>query len=270
MTSITAVAEQVAPVTAPTTPTDTPSFETFSSTAPKELQELFTKNGVKDFDTLSKSYSGLNSMLGKKGLVKPAEGAPEEEVKAYNDKLYNEYLNVPADGKYEYKIPETIPQEAVSQEFIDSLAATAKEIGIGKDKFQKVIDVIYDAYGKMLATQETPSLDTLQKEWGKDVEKNTQEAHAFYKNYMANDPAGQAAAERFGNDPDFLRFVHNMSKSLKEDKLSTPESQKLTSDDMKRNAVEKTRIAMEARAKGDYALSEKLQKEAQELYAQAI
>lgn len=272
MSNITATAEQVyvEPTTGEAPKAETPSFETFISTAPKELQELFSKNGVKDFETLNKSYNGLNSMLGKKGLIKPAEGASEEEIKAYNEKLYNEYLNVPADGKYEYKIPETIPQEAVSQEFLDTLSATAKDIGIGKDKFQKIVDVIYDAYGKMLSTQETPSLDNLKQDWGKDVDKNIQEAHAFYKNYMSNDPAGQAAAERFGNDPDFLKFVYNMSKSLKEDRLSAPEEQKLSVEDIKKSAVEKTKQAMEARAKGNYALSEKLQKEAQELYSQTF
>lgn len=272
MSSVVATAEPTyVPQTTEEPAAEPIKFETFLTSAPKELGELLTKNGVKDFETLNKSYSGLNSLIGKKGLIKPAEGASEAEIAAYQEKLYAE-IGVPADGKYEYKIPETIPEDAVSQEFLDSFAATAKEVGVSKDKFQKLIDVVYDAYGKTLVAPQDGqvTIEQLKKEWGKDYNAKAQTVDAFYKNVMKNDPSAEAAAQKFGNDPDFLKFAYNIAASLKEDKLDTPYAQTLSTEDIKKSAIEKTQQAMAARNKGDYITAEKLQKEIHEMYSKII
>ena len=271
--NVTAVAENVFvdPNTGAASDTNnTPAFNNFVTSAPKELQELFSKNGVKDFETLNKSYSGLNSMLGKKGLVKPAEGASEEEIKTYNEKLYNEYLGVPTDGKYEFKIPDNIPQEVVSEEFLNDLQVKAKEVGVSKDKFQDLVDVIYAHYGKSLENAVGPTLSDLQKEWGRDAEKNIQAAHAFYKNYMASDADADALAKKYGNDPIFLKGMHKLASLMKEDRLEAPQENKFSIEETKKSAMNKMREAMEARNKGNYILAESLQKEYQELLAKTI
>jgi hypothetical protein len=254
-------------VTPETNPTPSVNFDSFKSVAPKELVELFDKNGVKDFDTLNKSYTGLNSLIGKKGLMKPVEGAPEAEVKAYNEKLYEE-IGVPKDGKYEYTIPEIVPPEAVSQEFLDKLSSKAAQNGVPAKAFQEIINEVYTAYGEML-NESKPSLEGLKTEWGKDADTNIKLAHNFYKNVMASDPNLDAASLKFGNDPDFIKGIYNLAKRMGEDKLDANNiNNAMNPDDLRAEGKKLAAEASELHRKGDFKGAELKNKQAQEKYSQ--
>jgi len=265
MTEATALTTDTTNVEA-TTQTTAPDFTAFTSSAPKELQELFTKNGVKDFDTLNKSYSGLNSLIGKKGLIKPEEGASEAEVKAYQEKLYQE-MGVPTD-KYEYTLPDTIPEEAISKEFIANLETKAKANGVSNKAFQEIMTDVYTAYGEMLNASK-PDLSGLQKEWGKDADTNIKVANAFYKNYMQNDPNADASAKKFGNDPDFLKFTYNMARKMGEDRLDASHvNSNLSPDTVHAEAKALAAEAVKLHKAGDWKGAQTANEKAKEKYAQ--
>jgi hypothetical protein len=156
-------------------------FEDFTKVIPQELKSLYEKNGVKDFDSLKKDYEGFNSLKGKKGLVKPAENAPEDVKQAYQKQLFQE-LGVPEDGAYEYELPEIVKEEWVDQGFLDELAAVAADNGINKKAFQEVINKVYGKFGEMVSkAMESQSQEGLKKEWGDSFTENAQLANNIFK-----------------------------------------------------------------------------------------
>lgn len=122
-------------------------FDSFINAVPEDQREVFTKNGVKDIDTLAKSYKGLLEMKGKKGLVKPADDAPDAEKEAYRESLLNE-MGRPEGGEYVFDIPDTVADEYVSDDFLNDLADTAYKNGMSQAGFDELINKMYTAYGE--------------------------------------------------------------------------------------------------------------------------
>lgn len=254
--------------------TTTPDFGSFVEKAPTELKELFNKNGVKDFDTLAKSYNGLNSMLGKKGLVKPGEEASEAEKEAYTKSLYKE-IGVPEDGKYEYALPEVFKtdfKDHVDQEFLDKLAGVAAQNGVNGKAMQAIVDTVMGEYADML-TESKGDFTTLKTEWGNDFDTNVKLAHEAYKSGLnVNDPRVQAFEQKFGNDPDAVYAFAQLAKKIgiKSDTMQGPtQSTAVGKAEITQQAVAKTQAAMNAIKENKYNEAEKLQTEARELYARA-
>ena len=135
--------------TAQITETETPSFDfdNFLNAVPETDREVLTKNGVKDIDTLTKSYKGLLEMKGKKGLIEPSEDASDEEKTAFKESLLDK-LGRPENGEYQFDIPDTVADEYVSDDFLNDLAETAYKNGMSQDGFNELINKMYSAYGK--------------------------------------------------------------------------------------------------------------------------
>lgn len=127
--------------------TNTFDFDSFINAIPEDSRDVFTKNGVKDIDTLAKSYKGLLEMKGKKGLVKPSDDAPDADKQAYRDALLNE-MGRPEGGEYTFDIPDTVADEYVSDDFLNDLADTAYKNGMSQEGFSELINKMYTAYGK--------------------------------------------------------------------------------------------------------------------------
>jgi hypothetical protein len=120
---------------------DTPAleFNTYMESLSDAHKELLSKNNVDSFEAQEKWTSGLNSALGKKAPLRPEEGAPEAEVKAYQDALKNE-LGRPDDGKYEFDLSEGSKEEYYSDEFFNGLAGIAFDAGMSAEGYQKLVD----------------------------------------------------------------------------------------------------------------------------------
>lgn len=139
--------------TAPTTPpTETPqtqapslSFDDFMKNIPENYRAVFEKNQVKDFETLGKSYEGLLSIKGKKGLIPPSENATEEERTAFQKELHK-YAGVPEDGKYDFELSENVNLDYVNDDFLNELATIAFKSGINQKGFGEIVNTIYEAY----------------------------------------------------------------------------------------------------------------------------
>lgn len=268
---------QPAAAAGPATNTNsTPDFGSFVESAPNELKELFNKNGVKDFDTLAKSYNGLNSMLGKKGLVKPADDAPEAEKEAYTKSLYKE-LGVPEDGKYEYQLPEKFGPEGqykdhLDQDFQKGFEEIAARNGMTSKGVQELSDHIWNAYGEMIE-ESRGDFTSLKTDWGNDFDNNVKIAHEAYKTGLnVNDPRIQRFEQKFGNDPDAVFAFANMANKfgIKSDSLQGPtQTTAVGKSELTQQAVAKTQAAMNAIKENKYNEAEKLQTEARELYARA-
>lgn len=124
-------------------------FNTYMGSLPSEAQEMYKKNGVDSFDKQTKWVAGLNTALGKKGLVRPSDDATEEAKTAYKDAILKE-MGRPDDGKYEFDLPEGSKDEYYSEEFLGGLAKVAYDSGMDQKGFQNLVDAIAKPYNEFM------------------------------------------------------------------------------------------------------------------------
>ena len=118
-----------------------------------ESQEAINKAGWKAPDEIVKSYNELRTELNKKGLVEPAEGAPQAEIDAYlkargrPDAATDYTFALPAD------VPKDMPYDAA---FADAFRNWAFEQGFTK----KQAAAMHDNYVRDAAKKWNTQLET--------------------------------------------------------------------------------------------------------------
>jgi len=113
------------------------NFDDFKAALPETTRSLLDKAGVKDFETFDKDYTGLTSLIGKKGLIKPEEGAAPEVMAEYNKKLFAE-IGVPEDGVYNVEAPEGWNNDnGLGQEVLDGLAELGLKNGLSTGAYKQ-------------------------------------------------------------------------------------------------------------------------------------
>lgn len=127
------------------TPVASFSFDDFMGQYQPEQRQLYEKQGIKDFDSLHKSVSGLLSKLGQKGLIPPKETATEQEKSDFQKQLYK-HIGVPEDGIYEYTLSEDVDSEIISDDFVNQLADIASKNGVSKTAFESIVNEIYKQF----------------------------------------------------------------------------------------------------------------------------
>ena len=125
------------------------TFDNILSKFSEDGQSTLTKNGVKDFDTLEKSYKGLLELKGKKGIIEPSENASDEEKSVFRESLLDK-LGRPEEGKYDFEVKEEIADEYITDDFVGELASLAHKNGINNEGFQSILDHIYGNYAKVV------------------------------------------------------------------------------------------------------------------------
>lgn len=134
-----------APVEAQATPeTTTQSFgyTDFINQYTPEQRQVYEKQGIKDFDTLHKSYQGLLSKIGEKGLIPPKETATEQEKSDFQKQLYK-HIGVPENGTYEYSVADDVNAELINDDFVSKLANIAYESGVPAKAFEGIVNQVY-------------------------------------------------------------------------------------------------------------------------------
>jgi hypothetical protein len=247
-----------------TTTTDAPSysFDDFKSALPETLSESFNKNGVKDFESLDKHYNNLNSLIGKKGLIKPDEGAAPEAVAEYNKKLFAE-LGVPQDGVYNVPTPEGWGEgNGITQDILDGLATMGVEKGLTPAAYEGVLGLMNETASKLKAqsAEMFGTAEALAKEWGNEAETNSKLAEQFVENNM---PEAKALLEL----PVFKKFALELAKKTGDDTLRSGEVNDTTKADLNDKLNDLTRDAIAARNSGDYKLVESLDRQRQAIMA---
>ncbi len=124
---------QAAPVIIANPPTSAADAPEWLKTFSPESQEAITKAGWKDPNEVIKSYNELRTELNKKGLVEPAEGAPQAEIDAYlkargrpdaaTDYAFALPTDVPKEMPYDAAFAETFRNWAFEQGFTKKQAA---------------------------------------------------------------------------------------------------------------------------------------------------
>lgn len=226
---------------------EAPSFEDFKAAIPETTREAFEKNGVNDFEALDKHYTNMNSLIGKKGLIRPDESAGEDALKAYTSGLYKE-LGVPENGEYEFNIPESWDENSgITQGLMDSLAKLGVETGISGKAYQGIVDVLGDTVAQMQnqSAELFGTAEALKEAWGDKFDANDKKVEAFIDR-IAPDKKGLL------NLPAFKQFALSMIEKTGEETLqggNVTESGKAALED---ELAKLNKELLEARKSNDY------------------
>jgi hypothetical protein len=201
---------------APASATDAPAPEVAEK--PEWLPEKFWRNDKADVESLSKSYQGLEQLLGKKAnaIVPPSEKSTPEEVAAYR-----KAIGVPESPEAYNLKPEQLP-EGVTWD--DNVAKKAAELAhkhnvpaAAMQEFMKFdmerAALMNQAAAQMIETQLETGRAELQKVWGDKMPEKIELARRAAVT-AGVDPTSQGFV-----DPQVVKAIVNLAEKLSDDKL---------------------------------------------------
>lgn len=178
--------------TAPATSADKPAETTAKVDAPTEDGEdlswvpaKFLRDGKPDFQNLAKSYQSLEKKIGQKGNFAP------ESIEAY------EYT------------PKSI---TLDEEANKAFKEDALQAGLTPKQYQWALEQYEKAYEQTTDTPEKAKA-YLEKQWGKDYEKNVQQAIKAFETYVPS----HIPIEVIGNNPFVIDILSRIGGELGED-----------------------------------------------------
>jgi hypothetical protein len=201
---------------APASATDAPAPAVAEK--PEWLPEKFWRNDKADIESLSKSYQGLEQLLGKKAnaIVPPSEKSTPEEVAAYR-----KAIGVPESPEAYQLKPEQLP-EGVTWD--DNVAKKAAELAYkhnvpaaAMQEFMKFdmerAALMNQAAAQMIETQLETGRAELQKVWGDKMPEKIELARRAAVT-AGVDPTSQGFV-----DPQVVKAIVNLAEKLSDDKL---------------------------------------------------
>jgi hypothetical protein len=200
----------------PASVTDAPAPEVTEK--PEWLPEKFWRNDKADVESLSKSYQGLEQLLGKKAnaIVPPSEKSTPEEVAAYR-----KAIGVP-DSPEGYNLkPEQLPEGVVWDESVAKRAAElAHKHNIPASAMSELMKfdmeraaLMNQAAAQMIETQLETGRAELQKVWGDKMPEKIELARRAAVT-AGVDPTSQGFV-----DPQVVKAIVNLAEKLSDDKL---------------------------------------------------
>ncbi|MCG8394201.1 MAG: hypothetical protein MI745_14075 [Pseudomonadales bacterium] len=132
---------------------DENAFDKFLDGRSDSYKEMLQKNNVDSFEKHEKWVEGLNSLIGKKGLIDPGEGATEEAKEEYREKLLDA-IGRPEDGKYEFDLPDGSKDDYYTDDFLDAIAGVAHKYGMSSEGFQELINTIAMPFNELMGEWE--------------------------------------------------------------------------------------------------------------------
>jgi hypothetical protein len=211
---------------APASVTDAPAAQVTEK--PEWLPEKFWRNDKADVESLSKSYQGLEQLLGKKAnaIVPPSEKSTPEEVAAYR-----KAIGVPESPEAYNLKPEQLPEGVVWDE---SLAKRAAELAhkhnvpaAAMQEFMKFdmerAALMNQAAAQMIETQLETGRAELQRVWGDKMPEKIELARRAAVT-AGVDPTSQGFV-----DPQVVKAIVNLAEKLSDDKLVAGDQTGVTS-----------------------------------------
>jgi hypothetical protein len=201
---------------APASVTDAPSPEV--SEKPEWLPEKFWRNDKADVESLSKSYQGLEQLLGKKAnaIVPPTEKSSPEEVAAYR-----KAIGVPESPEgYQLK-PEQLPEGVTWDENVAKRAAElAHKHNVPAAAMQEFMKfdmeraaLMNQAAAGMIEQQLEAGRAELQRVYGDKMPEKIELARRAAVT-AGVDPSSQGFV-----DPQVVKAIVNLAEKLSDDKL---------------------------------------------------
>lgn len=197
-------------------PADSKWFDNFSDDTRNDV-------GLKRFksaEEMFKSYRELETKIGAKGLIKPADDATDEKMEEY----YRELGKPESSDKYELAMPEAFKDLPVDENAMGNIKDLLYKSNLSQDQAGKV----FEGYMEMerVAAEKKVQADTesrqnseteLRKDWGEKFPENVSLAQKVAKQFGSEEGMKFLEEHKGGNDPRLLKMLANIGKSLSED-----------------------------------------------------
>jgi len=197
-------------------------------TLPEDIRGDKVFDRVSNFEGIMKTLSSAERAFGKDKIPVPNEASSEVEWDAY----YAAGGRPETAADYNLAKPEGLPDENWNQELATAAQELFHKIGISK----KQAEALFAFNNNNVITQLTKNAqdaelaatalkDGLYAEWGNAYEQKKHDGNvAIEKGTEGNEEFKQRLVQKFGNDPDFIRFAAAHGKNYRESGAITAES----------------------------------------------
>jgi hypothetical protein len=197
---------------------------------PEDIRAEKTLQSFKDINSLARTVVHQQKMMGAEKIALPGKDAKPEDWNRVWDKLGRPATPDKYDLKDAPKLPDGAPYdyegEKVFLKDFHDLGITQSQAKGLIARYRERVGGQLQSYEQTQATQRETAIAELRKEYGQAFDQKTAKA-AQYVKAVAGDKAGEIIG-KYGNDPAFIRFVVDASKSMQEDSVAIGESSGLS------------------------------------------
>ncbi len=221
-------------VTPPITPPVTPEYfgadgtlnEGWQSTLPEGYREEKSLATVKDSKVLARMFVDTKRMVGKDTIAVPTDTSTEGEWQAY----YKAGGRPETVADYNLAAPEGFPKEIVEQVFPADRLTKWQERFFEGGVSKKAADIFLAEFAKdmvadhqKMVNEKNMEMEELKRglltDWGAAYAQNEHLGNIAIDEGVGGDfEFQQRLTQKFGSDPDFVRFASNLGKKFAEGK----------------------------------------------------
>jgi len=189
---------------------------------PEDIRNEKVFDRVNNFEGVMKSLASAEKMVGRNKVAIPNEASSDVEWDAY----YVAGGRPETAGDYNLARPEELPEEFYNQE----LATTAQELFHKIGLSQKQADALFafnnnNVIAQLAKNKQDAELvatmlkDSLYADWGNAFEQKKHLGNvAVEQGTSGDDEFKERLTQKFGNDPDFIRFAADIGNKFAEGK----------------------------------------------------
>jgi hypothetical protein len=178
----------------------------------------------KSAEEMGKGYLNLEKKIGEKGIIKPREGAPKEEIDAY----YQALGRPEAPDKYTWDTPENIhPAIQITPELENSYRDVAFKLGLTAEQAAALRMYHLDSLTAQINTQEQAQKDALlkaetdlRKEYGAAFEEKVNTAKKVVDTFGGDAVKAELNKTGLGNNPALVKMLADIGSKLGEDSIA--------------------------------------------------
>lgn len=214
--------------------------ENWRDLLPEELRQEECWDVVKDFPGMAKQFVNQRKAIGKDKIVVPNEKSTPEEWDAF----YNAVGRPQTPDDYKVDVPEDL-QEIFSPERLQEAQKLAHSLGVSNKQFSAFMQHEMQAAVKLLEAEEAEELkakqgaeEVLRKEFGGAYEERLHVANRVVQEAFPKEEQRMAFLEKYGNDPDFIRFASVVGSRMAESKAIVAEMSRDTPKEIDKKVAE--------------------------------
>jgi len=194
--------------------------EGWRESLPEDIRSDKVFDRVSNFEGIMKTLSSAERVYGKEKIPIPSEASSEAEWAAF----HTAGGKPETAGDYNLTRPEELPEEHYSKELATAAQELFHKIGLSK----KQADALFEFNNNSVIAQLTSNAqdaeasmaqltEGLYSEWGNAYEQKKHFGNMAIERGSAGNAEFKARiAEKFGNDPDFIRFTSNLGGMFSE------------------------------------------------------
>lgn len=206
-------------------PEGSPNLPEWAGSLPDEYKSSPTVLNHKDLPSFVKTALEAEKLIGKKGIIKPGEGASQDEL----NKFYNDLGRPEKPEGYDLKKPENWSNDIP---FNEKLIPKVQEMFHKRGISLETGKALFDDYNALMASEYTGYMDTseasvkqgledLKKEWGGEEKYNANIEIAKKAVNTYGDKSLIEFLEKtgLGNHPSIIKAFAKAGENLKEDTI---------------------------------------------------